>query len=127
MSSPPFGIRLSEPVSLEFGRARDADVASIAWAAKALAPGGRAVLLTPRGWTFRSGASAQLRAWLAENYRVTGLIGLPAVSRLTGMPLLLLVLDALPTSQTVVADLSDDWKEQLAPGSELASLLARPQ
>lgn len=127
VSAPPFGLRLSEPVTLDFGRVRDGDVASVYWAAKALAPGGRAVLLTSRGWTFRSGTSAHLREWLAENYRVTGLVGLPALSPLTGIPLLLLVIDALPPAQTVVADLAGDWKEHLAPGSELASLLARPQ
>jgi len=127
VSTPPFGLRLNQPVTLEFGRVRDGDAASIALAAKALSPGGRAVLLTTRGWTFRSGTSAEMRSWLADNYRVSGLVGLPPVSSLTGLPLLLVVIDALPPAQTVVADLADDWKEQITPGSELASLLARPQ
>jgi hypothetical protein len=125
ISAPPFGLRLEEATELPFGRAREVDVAAIAWAAQALKPGGRAVLLTSRGWTFRSSSSAALRSWLANNYRVTALVGLPAVSPITQIPLMLVVIDNTPPTTTVVADLSDDWFEQLAAGTELSQSLGR--
>jgi len=125
MSTPPIGIKLNEATQLPFGQVRDMDVAAIAWAAEALKPGGRAVLLTSRGWTFRSGDAARLRSWLAENYHVAALIGLPSVSRLTTMPMLLTVIDKLPSSESIIADLTDDWQMQLAPSSELTRLLKR--
>ncbi len=125
MSAPPIGIKLNEATQLPFGQVRDMDVAAIAWAAEALKPGGRAVLLTSRGWTFRSGDAARLRSWLAENYHVAALIGLPSVSRSTTIPTLLTVIDKLPSSESIIADLTDDWQMQLAPSSELTRLLKR--
>ena len=126
ISSPPFGLRLDEAIDFPFGRVREVDVAAVAWSAQALKPGGRAVLLTSRGWTFRSGSSSALRSWLASNYRVTALVGLPAVSPITQIPLMLVVIDNSPPSSTVVADLTDDWFEQLSAGTELSQCLSRP-
>lgn len=125
VSVPPFGMRLDEPIELPFARVRELEVAAIAWSAMALKPGGRAVLLTPRGWTFRSGSAASLRSWLASEYRVSGLIGLPAVSPLTGIPLMLVVIDHATPGATVVANLAEDWVEQVAPGTELSQALRR--
>lgn len=125
LSVPPFGMRLEEPAEMPFGTAKDIDVASIGWAANALRPNGRAVLLTTRGWTFRSGSASRLRSWLSETVQITGLIGLPSVSPLTNIPLLLIVIDKTVLGETVVADLGDDWVEQLTPGTGLFEALKR--
>jgi hypothetical protein len=120
----PLGLRLPEPVELPFGLTRDADVASIYWAAEALNPGGRAVLLTSRGWTGRTSA-ARLRQWLTENIRVTALIGLPALNKATALQSLLVVIDKTPQGDTVIADLGEDWLNQLSPDTDLWNQIAR--
>ena len=125
ISAIPPGLRLSEAVELPFGSTREADIASIYWAAEALNPGGRAVLLTSRGWTGRSGSAAKLRKWLTENIRITALIGLPSVSKLTAIPFLLVVIDKVPSGDTVIADLSEDWYTQLWPETDLWNQIAR--
>ena len=121
----PLGLRLPEPVELPFGPTREADVASIYWAAEALNPGGRAVLLTSRGWTGRTGSSARLRQWLTENIRVTALIGLPALNKATALQSLLVVIDKTPQGDTVIADLGEDWLNQLSPDTDLWNQIAR--
>lgn len=125
VSSPPLGLRLPEPIATPIGRTSDGDVAAIALSAEALKDDGRAVLLTTRGWTFRAGPAERLRRWLTGNVSVTALIGIPPVLRITGVPLLITVIDKSAPGDTLVANLESDWREQLAPGGELAALLTR--
>lgn len=125
VTNPPMGIRTRETLTFPFGRTNNGEVAAIARGVQALRNGGRAVLTTTRSWTFRSGDAAALREWLSENYRVTALIGLPSVLPGTQVAPLITVVDAAAPSATVVADLSTDWQEQLAPDSELIAQIPR--
>ncbi len=125
ISAPPWGLRLGERHELLSGETTaDGDLAVIDACARALLPGGRAVLILPRGWTFRSGAAERYRAWLAQNFRVAALIGLPSgVLSVTNLPALVLILESKRPSATFVAHLEADWQEQLsADGTAMRAL-----
>lgn len=119
VTEPPAGLRLAEPYRIEtFGDTRDADIASIDLAVKALKPGGRAVIHLPLSWTFKSGTTARYRDHLLDSTQVTALIGLPAGAYAnTMLPSALLVVDRKPgIGETFVAQLGEDWAAQLGPG-----------
>ena len=70
-----------------------------------------------RGWTFRGGDAARYRAYLAANWRVAALIGLPAGAYAgTSVPSTILVVDRAEPGDTFVANLEANWAEELAPG-----------
>ncbi|MEV4814915.1 N-6 DNA methylase [Micromonospora tulbaghiae] len=127
ISQPPLGLRLQEPFELSSGATTtDGDLSCIDVCLRALQPRGRAVLQLMRGWTFRSGASLRYRQYLATRAHVAALIGLPSGSLLgTKLPSTLVVLAAEEPGDTFVAQLEQDWKEQLAPdGAVFRALLA---
>ncbi len=126
LTQPPMGLRLNEPYELSSGEAtRDGDLACLDLCLRALAPGGRGVLQTSRGWTSKSGQAQRYRAHLAAHHHVAALVGLPAGAVLGAqIPSLLVVIDKATRGQTFVAQLDQDWQEQLAPdGPALRALL----
>jgi hypothetical protein len=125
ISSPPIGIRLTEPCLGPSFVTRDGEVAAIDKAINALNDGGRAVLLTSRGWTFRAGDSAKLRDMISSrsDINVTALIGLPSILPGTSIEPCIVVIDRIPKADTLVAELGADWKEQLQVGGPIWSEL----
>jgi hypothetical protein len=125
ISAPPIRLRLTEPCLGPSFVTRDGEVAAIDKAVNALNVGGRAVLLTSRDWTSRSGDSAKLREMLSarSDINVTALIGLPSI--LPGSPIepCLVVIDRIPKTDTIVAELGADWLEQLQVGGQIWSEL----
>ena len=118
VSAPPIGMRLN-PDQLPAGLpARRSESAAIALAAEALVANGRAVLHLPNSWLF-NGESAPLREALAREFSVLAIVGLPSGSVPgTGIPSNLLVFDkrtAPVGHETFIAQLGEDWAEQLAP------------
>ncbi|OFI38239.1 hypothetical protein BIU82_18475 [Arthrobacter sp. SW1] len=117
VTAPPFGFRLDTPHKLQNGTStRLADVAAVDVSLRALKPGGRAVFQLAPSMTFQAPAEAY-REYLANDYRVAALIGCPSGSAYgTQIQTVLMVVDKLPASETFVAQLSEDWEKQLAPG-----------
>ena len=127
ISAPPWGLRLDERYELlSVDSTTDGDLAVIDACLRALTPGGRAVILLPRGWTFRSGVAQRYRAWLGRHSRVAALVGLPAGAlTMVHIPVLVLVLENKGPSTTFVAELEADWQEQLsADGTTMRALRA---
>ena len=121
ISQPPEGLRLAEPYELSNGdRTRDGQLAAIDACLRRLNPGGRAVLHLSRAWTFGSGDAKRFRAYLAQEWRVGALIGLPS-GAYNGSPIpsVILVVDREPPSETFVAQLEADWAVELAPGGDV--------
>jgi hypothetical protein len=118
LTQPPLGLRLPAPFQLSSGAStRDGELAAIDVALSRLKPGGRAVLHISRGWTWRSGDAARYRAYLAAEWRVAALIGLPAGAYAgTSIPSSILVVDRAQPGDTFVANLEANWAEELAPG-----------
>lgn len=117
VSSPPMGMRLQEPYRLVDGRdTRDGDLAAIDRALSALAPGGRAVVQVAPGVAFRQTATAY-RSYLASQFRIAAVIGLPS-GAVPGAAIgsLILVIDRADPTDTFIAQLGDDWRDQIAPG-----------
>lgn len=125
ISNPPLGIRLTDPYSGPAFVTRDGEVAAIDKAINALKDGGRAVLLTSRGWTFKSGEAAKLREMISsrDDINVTAIIGLPSVLPGTSIEPCIVVFDRIPRTDTIVAELGADWQEQLQVGGPIWSEL----
>lgn len=127
VTSPPFGMKLPHPYDLLSGATtRDADIAAVDRVVRALRPGGRAVLHLPNGFTFRSSVGPY-RRFLINHLRVAAVIGLPpgAFPAASGVPTVLLVLDRADPGETFVAQLGNDWREQLTDtGAALEACLA---
>ncbi|MGY1679885.1 HsdM family class I SAM-dependent methyltransferase [Geodermatophilus sp. SYSU D01176] len=121
ISQPPAGLRLPEPRLLASGDAtRDGDLAAIDVCLSQLRPGGRAVLHLSRGWTFRGGEAARYRAYLAQNWRVAALIGLPSGAFSgTAIPSVVLVVDRAAPGETFVAQLEANWAAELDEDSDV--------
>lgn len=117
VTAPPMGLRLGTPYVLQNGTStRLADVAAVDVSLRALKPGGRAVFQLPPGMTFQAAAEAY-REYLANEYWVAALIACPAGSAYgTPIQTVLMVVDKLPAGETFIAQLSEDWETQLAPG-----------
>lgn len=115
VAAPPLGMRLQEkPHLLDGTTTNDGELAAIDRCVRLLKPGGRAVLHLSRGFTFKSNGEGY-REYLATHLRVAALIGLPS-GALTGtrIPSVLLVLEAAEPSLTFIAQLGEDWEDQLA-------------
>jgi type I restriction-modification system DNA methylase subunit len=93
----------------------DADLVAIERAARALRPGGRAVIVVAPGVLFREGTAERVRKWVSEQVRVVAVIGLPhgLFGSATSIAAALLVLERSDPTETLVARLGDDWAEQL--------------
>lgn len=124
VSAPPWGLRLHSPVMTPFGPVTGGDAATLSVCVEALKPGGRAVLYASRSWTWQSGqGAAALRQWLAAERHVVALIAVPSLPGPTRVPGLIAVIDHAEPGPTVVANLGDDWEQQLAPHSTLVQEL----
>lgn len=114
---PPFGLRLQEPYVLSNGATtKQAELAAIDHCLRTLKPGGRAVFQITPGLTYRNDSKG-FREYLANEFRVSALIGCPSGAAFgTQIKTLLLVIDKAPAGETFVAQLSEDWEMQLSPG-----------
>lgn len=127
LAQPPLGLRRAEPYILGNGDATpDGDLASLDVCLRALQPGGRAVLHLGRGWTVRSGTAMRYRRFLAETMRVTAIIGLPPGAMPgTQVASVIAIFEKSSPGQTFVAQLEQDWQQQLSSeGEVLRALLA---
>lgn len=127
LTQPPLGLRLTQPYTLSSGEdTTDGDLASLDVCLRALRPGGRAVLQHSRGWTFRSGPSLRYRQFLAQTVRVAAIVGLPSGAlRGTGVPSVLTVIEKSAPGETFIAQLEQDWPQQLSDdGDVMRALLA---
>lgn len=117
VSAPPMNVRLPESVTLSTGeRTTDADLALLDAATRWLRPGGRAVLAVVPRLLSAEGAAARLRAHIVRTSRVTAVVELPArVLPGAAIRLGLVVIEKVPPSDTLLADLGDDWQQQLSP------------
>lgn len=114
VAAPPFGVRLDEQYELIDGsHTTDGDVASLDTVLRFLAPEGRAVVHLPRAITFRRN-SESYRWFLADNFRVAAVIGLPpgAIPDTAISSVLLIIEHSRPTT-TFIAQLGEDWQSQL--------------
>ncbi|MFC5999840.1 class I SAM-dependent DNA methyltransferase [Quadrisphaera sp. GCM10027208] len=114
VTAPPFGGRVEDRWSLlNGGSTSEHEIAAIDLCLRHLRPGGRAVFHLPSGFTFRH-SSESYRQFLASEFRVAALIGLPAgTSPGTNIRTVLLVVDRDEPGETFVAQLGDDWRTQL--------------
>ncbi|PJK23866.1 hypothetical protein CSX11_03315 [Mycobacterium goodii] len=117
ITAPPFGGRLSEPLEMMDGsRTRELELAAIDRCLEQLRPGGRAGFLLSASVTFKRSAEGY-RRYLANNFRIAALIGLPSGAYFqAGIRTVLLVIDRAAPGETFVAQLGDDWRTQLASG-----------
>lgn len=115
VTAPPFGGRLSESHELMDGsRTREMELVAVDRCLERLRPGGRAAFLLAAGVTFKQSAEGY-RRFLANNYRVGALVGLPSGAYFqAGIRTVLLVIDRAAPGETFVAQLGDDWRTQLA-------------
>ena len=120
--------RLAQPVGLRDGTlTRDHDLVLLDRVPELLSPGGRAVVaLMRRGLLSAGGAARGVRDRLASELHVASIISLPPrVFTNTAVAPVLLVLNAAPSAETLVADLGDDWEHQLSPDGEFAKTLTQ--
>jgi len=118
VAEPPIGLRFRKPYYLDgVGETRDGDLAVLDACLRFLRPAGRAVIHVSNGWTFRGGTAQRFRDRLLDTCRVTALIGLPAGTFTgTSIPSVLVVLDKAAPTDTFIAQLGEDWAQQLSPG-----------
>ena len=116
ITQPPIGLSLPEPHELWGGATLEWEPLALARCVDALRPGGRAVVHTARSWLWREKAE-RFRQSLATTTRIVALVGLPEGLFIgTSIPSALIVLEKSPPTETLVADLRDDWYEQLSLG-----------
>ena len=121
VATPPLAMRLDNIYTLLDGsKTRDAELVSLDLCIRSLKPGGRAVLHLSKGITYRK-QSEDYRHYLANNVRVSALIGLPSGAFFgTKIPSVIIAIDNECPSSTFVAQIGPDWQEQLSPsGSAL--------
>ena len=123
LAAPPLGMRSQAARPLRDGSATtDISVVAVDLVLRQLRPGGRAVLHVAAGFTVHS-ANERFRKYLAHEYRVAALLGLPAGAVPgTGVRSVLMVIDRTEPGETFVAQLGEDWEAQLSPGG--AALMA---
>ena len=117
VSAPPIGAAVIEPRTMLNGdSARDGNLVALDCIIRSIATGGRAVMHLPAAITFDRVAE-RYRQFLASEFRVAALIGLPvgAVPD-TNARSVLMVIDQESPTDTFVAQLGDDWENQLTPG-----------
>ncbi|WP_441958714.1 N-6 DNA methylase [Mycolicibacterium houstonense] len=115
VTAPPLGVRLQKPHQMSDGSMTiDGEAAAVDVSLRTLQSGGRAVFHLGAGFTFKA-ALERYRQYLASEFRVAALIGLPsgAVPG-TGISSVLLVVDRADPGQTFVAQLGEDWETQLS-------------
>jgi type I restriction enzyme M protein len=88
LACPPWGWwgkagPLADRQSIDFRydfriKSKDAENLFVQHVAESLRPGGKAVVAVPEGTLFKPGADKQLRQWLLQEFRVDGVISLPA-------------------------------------------------
>ncbi|WP_454157696.1 hypothetical protein [Microbacterium lacticum] len=120
VSVVPFGVQVrgqsGDRTLLNGEPVRDGDAAVVDSVLRSLKPGGRAVLLVPASFTFRTAGEAY-RTFLAENYRVAALMTVErALEPYTSLQAVLMVIDHAAPGETFVAQLVGNWSSQLAPG-----------
>lgn len=123
VTAPPLGVRLQKPHQMLDGSATtDGEAAAVDLSLRTLQPGGRAVFHLGVGFTFKT-TLERYRQYLANEFRVAALIGLPsgAVPG-TAIRSVLLVVDRAEPGETFVAQLGEDWEAQL--GREGAAIEA---
>ncbi|MET9966040.1 N-6 DNA methylase [Streptomyces sp. NPDC006356] len=125
VTAPPVHTRTEDrQVLLDGSTTTDGDVVAVDKGLRALTAGGRAVFHLASGFTSAE-RHASYRTFLAHEFRVAALIGLPrgALSG-TGVRSVLMVIDRAEPSQTFVAQLGEDWETQLEPeGAALSAAL----
>lgn len=123
VTAPPLGLRLQTPHSLLDGSSTtDGEAAAVDLCLRALELGGRAVFHLGTGFTFKQ-ALERYRQYLADEFRVAVLIGLPAGAIPgTTMRSVLLVIDRAEPGESFLAQLGEDWEAQIGVGG--AALLA---
>jgi hypothetical protein len=114
ISQPPIGLRTNQVSELLDGSTTsDGDLVILDRCISALQSGGRTVLHMGRGWMYRESAMAY-RGWLADNLRITALIGLPAgLFTDSKIDSVAAVIERKPPAPTFVAELEADWAVQL--------------
>lgn len=121
VATPPLAMRLDKTYTLLDGsKTRDVELVSLDRCIRSLKPSGRAVLHLSKGLTYRK-QSEDYRDYLANNLRVSALIGLPSGAFFgTKIPSVIIAIDNDRPSSTFVAQIGPDWQEQLSPsGSAL--------
>lgn len=117
ITAPPLGLRLERPRQLLDGSSTaDGEAAAVDISLRTLQPGGRAVFHLSVGFTFKQ-TLERYRRYLADDFRVAALIGLPG-GALPGTMIrsVLLVIDRAAAGETFIAQLGEDWEAQLASG-----------
>lgn len=126
VTAPPLRVRSSDHQTLLDGsRTTDGDVAAVDKSLRALNAGGRAVFHVASWFTW-SERYASYRTFLANEFHVAALIGLPrgAMAGAAGTSVLMAI-DKKEPAETFVAQLGDDWENQLEPeGAALSAALA---
>ncbi|MFE5879601.1 N-6 DNA methylase [Streptomyces hydrogenans] len=125
ITAPPVRVRLDDRHELLDGSTtNDSDVVALDKGLRALKPGGRAVFHLA-SWFTSADRYASYRTFLANEFHVAALIGLPrgAMSG-TGVRSVLVVIDKAEPADTFVAQLGEDWETQLEPeGAALSAAL----
>ncbi|WP_166029484.1 HsdM family class I SAM-dependent methyltransferase [Streptomyces chilikensis] len=116
VTAPPVGLTLNDRhLLLDGSTTTRADAAAVDKCVRALKPGGRAVLHLAQSFTFER-RHAAYRRYLADNFHVAALIGLPAGAMTgSGVRSLVIVIDRAEPGETMVAHLGEDWETQLGP------------
>ncbi len=111
----PFNAKSTEPFALKNGRTtHSTDLALLDSVPDLLRDGGRAVLVVPPRLLFEEGVAHSVRERLAATVRLVAIVQLPAGLFLNSMVQCgLIVLERAAQSETLVAQLTDDWQEQL--------------
>lgn len=116
VTAPPVGMRLPQPYELLNGRVTtDMDLAAVDLSLRHLEERGRAVILLPRSFVYRSSGDAY-RGYLANEFRVGALIGTPrgAVPGTSFAGVVLVVDKGDAPGETFVGQAADDdWQVQL--------------
>lgn len=126
VATPPLEMPLDKTYTLLDGtKTRDVELVSVDQCIRSLKPGGRAVMHLSKGLTYRK-QSEDYRHYLANNLRVSAIIGLPSGAFFgTKIRSVIIVIDNDPPSSTFVAQIGSDWEEQLSrSGSALRAAIA---
>ena len=115
ITQPPLRLSPPGPYRLSDGsNTRDGDLVVLDRCLRVLRPGGRAVVHTLRGWTWREDVAARYRSWLADHVHVMALIALPTgLLPASAADSLIVVLQRTAPGETFVAQLNTDWSTQL--------------
>ncbi|OKL46267.1 hypothetical protein BSR28_06925 [Boudabousia liubingyangii] len=123
LTVPPFGRFERKWELLNNQTTREIHVAALDLCLRALSEHGRLIIQLPYSFT-TSPVLEAYRQYLAENYRVAAIIGLPSGAvTATVIRTVLLVVEKEPPTDTFVSQLGDDWREQLSTTSSFMEAL----